>query len=382
MTLKAYRENKSGMALVMVLVFSSTLLLFGAALLTYSFNEKIIADYQEEEVRLYYIAEAGLEAGLAALRRNFSHQARISGTLNGGSFQANFATPAPGKRSITSIGALGRYRKTVTLIAERDLLAGCERLTADFIYLQQAAVYGGIHVNGQLWAEQRHSLISGDLFHRDRVPPLIAPGATLEVSGSTAPAAPLPLPRIYFEQLAGRTTRVIPGGLLHRPPAGYPAHTHFLVEGDLVIAPQAGETFDFTGLFYVQGDLTLLPAAESTLLLEGVFAAEGDVTIQPRAPLNNAGWPRNLILLAGGEITVLAEDSQPQIGGTQIFYSRTAIRLQGGSADAPLLLQGVALSGRLYLQNCSLHYRPALLTDYAGLLPGLGQLRTEWVRGQ
>lgn len=371
---------ESGMALVMVLVFSSTLLLLGAALLTYSFNEKLIADYQEEEARLYYIAEAGLETGLAALRRDFSHRNRITGAINGGSFKVDFTTPGPGKCCIASEGALGYYRKTVTLIAEQDLLAGCESLSADDIYLFEAEVFGDVHVNRQLRAEQGDSLISGDLHYRDGQPPLIALNATLEVAGSSSPAAPLPPAWINFEQLAGRTTRKIPGGLLRQPPAQYPDHSLFFVEGDLDIAPEAGETFDFSGLFYVQGDLSISPAAGSSLLLEGVIAAEGSITLQPHSPFNSADPPRNLILLAGGEINVSpAEDSMLLIGGTQIFYSRSVIRLQGASGG-PAALRGVYLSRQLRMENCSLHYEPSLLYSAAGMLPGLGQIRTEWVK--
>ncbi len=381
MSRKYYPADVRGMALVMVLVFSSALLLLGAALLTYSFNEKLIADYQQEEVQLYYITEAGLEAGLAALRRDFFHNGQISGPLNGGSFKTNFATPAPGKRGITSEGALGRYRKTITLIAEQDLLAGSENLTADEIYLHQAEIYGSVHVNQLLIAEGGQNMIVGDLFHHDTEPPLVAPGSTLEVSGSSSSAAPLEPAHVNFEQLAGRTTRVIPGGLLFKAPADYPAQTQFLVEGDLLIAPQAGDTFDFSGLLYVQGDLALIPAEGSTLLLDGAFAVQGSVTIQLGAPLNPVEPLRHLIILAGGEIEILPpENSLFQLGGKQILYSRSAISIRGRSPDEPLVLRGVSLARQLRLENCALHYEPALLHSYAELLPGLGTIRVEWIK--
>lgn len=114
-------SNRDGLVLAVLLIFSSALLLLGSALLSYSLNDMIIATYQEEEVRLYYIAEAGLEVGLAALRRDFTHRDRINGTLNGGTFQVDFTTPSAGIRRITSAAILGRYRKTLTLIAEQEI---------------------------------------------------------------------------------------------------------------------------------------------------------------------------------------------------------------------------------------------------------------------
>lgn len=114
-------SKQNGLVLAVLLLFSSALLLLGSALLSYSLNEMIIAAYQEEEIRLYYIAEAGLEVGLAALRRDFTHRERITGTLNGGTFQVDFTAPSPLVRRITSAAILGRYHKTLALIAEQEI---------------------------------------------------------------------------------------------------------------------------------------------------------------------------------------------------------------------------------------------------------------------
>lgn len=97
---KAMRER--GAALVMVLVFTGALMLLGAALLTYSFNEIIIADYHAREAVLYYIAEAGLEAGIAALRQDFNRMEGLAGELAEGHFTVVFSDISPERRLITS----------------------------------------------------------------------------------------------------------------------------------------------------------------------------------------------------------------------------------------------------------------------------------------
>lgn len=66
--MRARRDDpERGSLLVMVAVYTAVLLMLGGALLTCAMTEQLIACNQEEEMRLYYIAEAGIEAGVAAL---------------------------------------------------------------------------------------------------------------------------------------------------------------------------------------------------------------------------------------------------------------------------------------------------------------------------
>ncbi len=379
--MKAERTSAKGMALVLVLFFSTTLLLLGTVLISFAFNEIIISGYQEEEVRLYYIAEAGLEAGLAALQNDFNRQVPLNGALNGGSFQVNFTAPVPGKRGISSEGSLGRYRKTITATATLALPEACDALSADKIFLRSTAINGSVHVNGPLTAEQGSNYISGDLHYPQDAPPRETGEAHLEVGGETVAAAPLKLPRINLELLAGRRQLTIAGGTLNQPPAGYPAANLFHVAGDLVIAPQEEEVFDFSGMLYVEGDLIINPAAGSTLLLEGILAAEGDIAINLQAPINADDHWRVLLLLAGDTLEIVpADEAASSFGGKQIAYALNTMVLRGASSEAPLELHGAYLAKEFHLENCALVYEAALLHDYINDLPGLGILKVEWER--
>jgi len=379
--LKMNRHYKQeGAALAAVLIFGATLFLLGTTLLSYSLNEKLISDYQEDEVRLYYIAEAGLEAGLAALRRDFSYRSQIIGALGGGSFSVNFTSLAPNLVQVSSAGALGRNRKTVTLIAEQKLPASIESLSANGISLDNASIAGNVYVHGQLLARQGINRIAGNLRYKENTPPLLWPGATLEVSGSTSPAPPEPATQINIELLAGRSQRNITGDVIFSPPAGYPAQRHFLAEGDLTIAPKAEETFAFSGMIYVRGDLHIYQPAGSTLLLDGVLAAEGDVNYHPNLSDGATGSTGTLLILAGGDINLQpAAGSAGRLVGKQILYSRSSITLQG-YPEEPLSIHGAVLAEQINLTFCNLFYEPTLWQAHLVNLPGLGEIRADWIR--
>ena len=101
--------NNRGMALVLVLVFTAVLLLLGAALLNNAVTEKIIAGYQKQEFQQQYLAEAGLEAGIALLQEDFYYNQVLTGTLMDGSFRVSFETGGAGGRRIRSAGTVDGY---------------------------------------------------------------------------------------------------------------------------------------------------------------------------------------------------------------------------------------------------------------------------------
>jgi len=86
---KALIKKQDGMALPLVLIFSAALLAFGAALLNYSLNERLIAGYYIQDIKKYYLAESGLEAGYAVLQDNFHFQGTLKGALDEGTFTVN-----------------------------------------------------------------------------------------------------------------------------------------------------------------------------------------------------------------------------------------------------------------------------------------------------
>ena len=111
-------RGREGLALVAVLVFTATLFAFGAALLTYAVNEKLIADYYGQDTQKYYLAESGIEVGLAVLQENFYSDIEISGSIGPGCFSVSFTDIAENLRRIDSTGILGDYVLELQAFAE------------------------------------------------------------------------------------------------------------------------------------------------------------------------------------------------------------------------------------------------------------------------
>lgn len=118
------KYNQLGMALPLVLIFSAALLAFGAALLNYSLNDKVISDYYSQDVTKYYLAESGLEAGFTILQSDFYYQGIICGSLGEGIFTVNFIDTAPEKRLIVAEGKLDSYSLTLKMLVEKDPVKG------------------------------------------------------------------------------------------------------------------------------------------------------------------------------------------------------------------------------------------------------------------
>ncbi len=98
-----------GMALVLVLVFTALLLLLGAALLTNALNEKLITTYQKQELQQQYLAEAGLEAGIAMLQADFYYNQPLTGALMNGSFRVTYENSGADSRRIRSAGTIDGF---------------------------------------------------------------------------------------------------------------------------------------------------------------------------------------------------------------------------------------------------------------------------------
>jgi len=126
--LKKELRAEPGMALVLVLVFTGVLVAFGAALITTSINEKLISGYNSRDIKLYYIIEAGIEAGISELLANtfceetgfcFDFDTELSGQINRGFYNVSFvkkeACPENSFKAITikSTGTLEAINKSM-----------------------------------------------------------------------------------------------------------------------------------------------------------------------------------------------------------------------------------------------------------------------------
>lgn len=110
--------GQKGMALVLVLVFSATLMVLGSALISYAVNEKLITTYSNSNIRLYYLAEAGIEAAIALLQEDSTFAGTIKGQLNDGTYQADINSSDQSAIIVRSRASLGKYDKYLTVILE------------------------------------------------------------------------------------------------------------------------------------------------------------------------------------------------------------------------------------------------------------------------
>ncbi len=128
-----------GMALALVMIFTGTLMVLGAAVITYAVNERIIAGYNSSDVQLYYIVEGGLETGIAVLQEDFYYDHELSGSMGGGAFNLYFSDEyqhysenhedEEGQeyyegldqvRFVRSVGTLGEHSKSMTVAVKKD----------------------------------------------------------------------------------------------------------------------------------------------------------------------------------------------------------------------------------------------------------------------
>jgi len=98
-----------GIALVLVLVFTAAIMLLGTALLTNALNEMLITGYQKQELQQLYLAEAGLEAGIAMLQADFFYNQPLTGDLMDGSFRVTFENSSADSRRIRSAGTVDEF---------------------------------------------------------------------------------------------------------------------------------------------------------------------------------------------------------------------------------------------------------------------------------
>lgn len=85
---ECYRNDKGegGSVLVIVFIVVAALLILGGALAAVTLAESIIAYNQEQDAKLYYITEAGIEAGVTALGCSCNYEGSLSGCLGGGAY--------------------------------------------------------------------------------------------------------------------------------------------------------------------------------------------------------------------------------------------------------------------------------------------------------
>jgi hypothetical protein len=108
-------KGDSGMILVLVLVFTTAMMLLGSALLANAVSEKQIALYQAQDLRKQYLAEAGLEAGITVLMQDFYYSGELTGSLMDGSYRVTFENSGSDTRRIKSAATIESYTLELVL---------------------------------------------------------------------------------------------------------------------------------------------------------------------------------------------------------------------------------------------------------------------------
>jgi hypothetical protein len=210
--------NQRGMASLIALIMVAMLTLLGLAALSTSEDEVNIAGNELQEMRSFYAAEAGLEAGAAALQDEYDTTGVPPTIMPSGSLAINHCDVsyvtvddgAPTKRVLTKGTLAGLHSLvksfTITSVAESEVenarMILQESFEAALVPIFQFAVFygtdleiapgpdmtllGRVHSNGNLWLQANSSLrmdsyvtASGNILHGRKGPGGVSSGDVL-----------------------------------------------------------------------------------------------------------------------------------------------------------------------------------------------------------
>lgn len=301
-------RRKDGFLLVSVYMVISVLLILGGALIAYALTDVRSSQRAQANLQAYYLAEAGIDQGIAQLRQNFA-------------WAAGFVSVPQGNTGNYSVGiqVLDADRRVLTATGQSTLLAAPVQKQVEAIVRRQ--IPAGFYDN-VIWAADNLDLngnayiADGDVVHGDT-----SPSSTNGVTGTVSydPAAN-PLPRLSFQQLhdiaqaqgniydAARLAGgpgVFPGSFWHTPPTdpddpatGVPNVNY--VTTDLVLNGNIGT---IGGFFVVVGNVITDPSASQSTVINGNGQVDGAVYSTGDFRVNGGGNGLNINggVWAGGE---------------------------------------------------------------------------------
>ncbi len=377
--------EERGTVLLLVLVAMQLLLVMSSSLFSIAMVERQISHYQGQDICLHYLAEAGLELGVASLKEDFHRAHPLEGEMAGGFYRVTFETVDPETRRVISTARLEGHELLLAVLVEANPLYRKAVVSGPFLQLEEVRIYGDLHASGEVLLGGAN-IIAGGRFSYSGPPPQFKPGSYLKVEGNTYINSlqiqrallndrSIPLAAPDFEKYAAMASCTLPGPLtLAQPPSFPEARESFLVNGDLVIAPDPAGAFDFSGLLAVRGDLTVY-AREGEVKLEGFLAVEGDVLII--GDLNRSRSDALLAIVAGENIFV-EEIERPLLGGGELLLFAGEALVLDWRGTEPLELRGAVIGRQLLLSNCRIAFSSAPARRFEGLLPGAGAVITHW----
>lgn len=115
---KAISKRYGGFALVNVILTASLLFLIGTMVIDLMTSELKKTAYFRDDTISYYIAEAGVQKTLAALKQDPNYRPREKESLGDGYFEVSVQEISPGRIKITSRGFAGKAREVVSVVVE------------------------------------------------------------------------------------------------------------------------------------------------------------------------------------------------------------------------------------------------------------------------
>src|SRR3989338_5085566 len=299
------RRLMRGFALVYVYSAAMVLVLIAVAASARAFTEWRVAQAQRWGAQALYVAEAGVDQAMAALRADYSWSEGFTQESSGAAGTYDVTVEAQGnQRTLTAVGTVatpggGTVQRTVTVVVRQGLPAN---FFDKAIYSASAVTFNGsaYQVTG--------SVLSGDVT------------TTLEntdhVSGQiTYDAAAHPLPALDYQQLhdlasaqgnlydAARLAQVqqgtdqFPAGFWRTPPTdpndpttGVPNIVY--VTTDLQLN---GDIGTIGGLFVVVGNVLTDPAASEDTTLNGRGTVDGPIYTRGQFRINGGGGQLNVL---------------------------------------------------------------------------------------
>lgn len=411
--MKRFIKTERGSALVIVLVATASLLILGGALMNYSLNERFIATHQERNVNLYYIAEAGIEEGVAVKRRSFHHSQGFEGEIGKGRYEVSFEFISMDKWKIISTGYLGDENLTLAVIVELRDLYEKAMMVSDDLTIEEVRIRGNLHANEMFQIKKSNNEVlhtldadgnpndDGYLTYSDITQHKIdfIAGGALVVDGVTYnsnnkfPAEwyddPIPLPKIdYNAFVAQHDFCDLTGGVTWSAlPSCYTDHgrEHLRVDGNLTIQAAKNTTIDFDGVLYVKGNLNLHGEGHGNagnLNVGGVIVVTGDVQVKGKV---NEGVTDNVTIIVSERKVYfygddLYDENAPFFGGVLLIFGGEEVQLGGPNLKARFHMFGTIISKKINLRMCNLTYIPDVATDVSQHFPGYGVVITEWIR--
>ncbi|MGI6097039.1 MAG: pilus assembly PilX family protein [Dethiobacteria bacterium] len=366
--------KEDGSALLTVLAFMLVLTIIGTAFIGNSLTEAKIAVSQMHNVQAYYIAEAGLEIGIAALRCDFGfappNGSPLTGVLNGGTYTVTFDNISDVKRKVLSTATYNNVEAIVVAEVElaplyQDALTVFEKLE-----LEGITINGNIHVNDRLYVKgNKESTINGRLSYTDRqriniqnsylkVQKIVdkeqEDSFLLFTDAGQIPqawqATEIPIPAIDFENFTEHSDIVYDKAYFWSEP---PDENKVLFRDNLHI--DAEDNFIFDGMIIVDGYVHL----------DGTF---------------NEGYANHSLIIVAKDSIVIGDSFGKgiNVGGKVFLCSEKDIKITSGGALSSWDLTGIIIAPDVALDNGSFTYDTSVLDEYSQYLPEYGIIVSRW----